>query len=565
MFEKLLKLIVLNLALAVVLITSSCTKTSAPEPPIPPINNDRCIVNGVDTCAIAITVRTATIKIESNKQTIHSFGASDCWGIKFVGKNWPVNKRNEIADLLFSKEVDASGNPKGIGLSLWRINVGAGSFEQGAASNITSEWRREECFQNASGTYDWSKQAGNRWFAQAAKARGVENLLLFAVAPPVHMSKNGLASGNPATSELGKFNLQADKYDDYADFLTEVAKNYTQAGMKIDFISPFNETSWNWVLGGNGQASQEGSAATNDEIFKLTKELDTKIVSKSLNSKITLCESGGHGYTAASVSGNTNRSDFINYFWNSNSPGFIGSLPSVEKVITSHSYFSQSNIPNLINYRTSLANRLFAVNNSVNYWQTEYCILDGEDGIAGPGRDLGINSALYIARVIHTDLAIGNAASWQWWLGVTPGDYKDGLVYIADQGGAMGELSSTKNDGIIYKSKMLWALGNYSRFIRPGMIRVDASLSGIADPIAAATSVMISAYKNPATKELVIVVLNMSSKDEFVKFDGLNLTSGSFKTYTTDTNKELQYSITPSTGNITVGAKSIVTFVSNYQ
>ena len=46
-------------------------------------------------------------------QVIDGFGASDAWRAKFVGKNWPMDKRNKIADLLFSQEVDESGNPKG--------------------------------------------------------------------------------------------------------------------------------------------------------------------------------------------------------------------------------------------------------------------------------------------------------------------------------------------------------------------------------------------------------------------------------------------------------------------
>jgi O-glycosyl hydrolase len=560
-YQKLFKLFFINLAIVFALF--SCKKGGAPTPPVQPPNP--CIVAGVDTCAIQATVRTATINLTADKQTIHSFGASDCWGLKFVGKNWPLAKRNEIADLLFSKELDANGNPKGIGLSLWRINLGAGSFEQGTASNIASEWRREECFQNSTGTYDWTKQAGNRWFAQAAKTRGVENLLLFSIAAPVHMSKNGLAIGNPATSELGKINLLPDKFDDYADFMAEAAKNYTQAGMPINFISPVNETNWNWVLGANGQASQEGTSATNAEIFQLATELNAKITAKGLSTKIALCESGGHGHTSGSVSGNTNRSDFINYFWNPSSTGYVGNLTAVEKIISSHSYGAQSNVTNLINNRTNLLNRISNVNSSIKFWQSEYCVLGTEDGITGPGRDLGINAALYIARVIHTDLAIANAASWQWWLAVSPSDYKDGLVYITDPAGTMGELPATTTDGLIFKSKMLWALGNYSRFVRPGMIRVDASLSGIADATAAATSMMISAYKNTTTKELVTVVINMGTTDDKIKLGGINLASSTLKTYTTDATKELQFSTSNASANLNIGARSIVTFVGTYQ
>ena len=38
------------------------------------------------------------------------------------------------------------------------------------------------------------------------------------------------------------------------------------------------------------------------------------------------------------------------------------------------------------------------------------------------------SQALYMARVIHYDLTLAHASSWQWWLAISPYDYKDGLV-----------------------------------------------------------------------------------------------------------------------------------------
>jgi O-glycosyl hydrolase len=549
-------LLVLNVSF--ISIAGSCKKGTVPAPPPIPT----CIVNGVDTCAANAAARTATISLTADKQTIHSFGASDCWGIKFVGKNWPLAKRNEIADLLFSKDFDANGNPKGIGLSLWRINVGAGSFEQGTTSRINSEWRREECFQNANGTYDWTKQAGNRWFAQAAKSRGVENLLLFSISAPVHMTRTGVATGLEG-SQPNTLNLKTDQYDDFADFLTEVAKNYNQAGLPINFISPLNEPQYDWSAPANGNANQEGTAAQNSECLQVVTQLNNSIVAKGLSTKIAFGEAGSHNYVHGTTGGS--RGNQMEYFWNPASTGYIGNLPAVEKIMSAHSYFAQSTLANLINNRTNMAAKFPAVNPAVKFWQTEYCILNNEDGTQGNGRDLGINSALYIARVIHKDLAIANATSWQWWLGVSPSDYKDGLVSITDIAGSMGELAATKSDGLIYKSKMMWAMGNYSRFIRPGMIRVDASVTGFTDPSVAANGLMISAYKNPTTKELVVVVVNMGTGIEKMKLSGVTYSTPTIKTYTTDTNRELQFSTTNATGNIEVAPRSIVTYVGNYQ
>jgi hypothetical protein len=81
--------------------------------------------------------RTISISTDNVVQTMDGFGGSDAWRCQFVGKNWPDQKKNAIADLLFSKEIDAEGNPKGIGLSIWRFNLGAGSTEQGENSRVS--------------------------------------------------------------------------------------------------------------------------------------------------------------------------------------------------------------------------------------------------------------------------------------------------------------------------------------------------------------------------------------------------------------------------------------------
>lgn len=543
------------------LLLISCSKGGAPTPPSQP--SDPCIYNGVDTCALAKTIN-ANINLNQTFQTIHSFGASDCWSIKYIGKNWPETKRNEIADLLFSKDFDASGNPKGIGLSMWRTNIGAGSYEQGTASNINSDWRREECYLKADGAYDWTKQAGNRWFLNAAKQRGVENLLAFTISPPVSMTKNGYAFG-PDGIDKGKLNLQPDKTNAFADFLAEVIKHYNEEGIPIKYISPVNEPQWDWTANSSGKASQEGSAATNEEFSNLINAIDQKITTKSLPVKIAAGETASLNFMYAPVSDNPNRSDVVNYFWNAGSNGYIGNLSSVEKIISGHSYFAQPDISNLIQNRVALQNRISTTNPNLNFWESEYCVLSNEDNITGSGRDLGIESALYIARIIHTDLALANAASWSWWLGVSPSDYKDGLIYVSDVAGNMGELEATKTDGLIYKSKMLWAMGNYSRFIRPGMKRVSATLDGYSNQEDAAKNLMISAYKDETNKQIVVVIINMTTNSQNINLNNINFASATVKSYTTSSSKDLSYAAVQDVSKISISGKSIVTIVGNYQ
>lgn len=521
-----------------------------------------CIVNGVDTCASSNNLKTV-VSIGEEHQTIHSFGASDCWSIKFIGKHWPENKKNQIADLLFSKGFDSKGNPIGIGLSMWRMNIGAGSFEQGNESKIISPWRREECFQNSTGEFNWDKQSGNQWFAKAAKLRGVENLLAFTLSPPVQMTKNGLAFGSSGV-ELGKINISQDKYFEYAEFISTVINNLSWKGINIDYFSPVNEPQWDWVAGTSGEAGQEGTSATNAEAFSLISELDKSFSRNYVSTKIVFGESGTLQHLSSSVTGFSDRSDVFNFFWNRSSQGYIGDLTTVQKTISGHSYFSQPDLPSLVNNRLQLKSRISSVNSEIDFWQTEYCILSYEDKTQGNGRDLGIESALYVARVIHHDLTLANASSWQWWLGVSPSDYKDGLVYVTDLYGQMGELPSTIHDGLILESKMLWALGNFSRFIRPGSIRISASIQGMNDPLASASNLMISAYKNVQNKEVVLVIINMTEKPRMIELHTIDGLSEKYRKYVTSASKNLEFSEGSTNNSIEIDPKSISTFVFDY-
>lgn len=166
--------------------------------------------------SIASAKETVVINPDKVYQSIDGFGASDAWSIRFVGE-MPKATQNAVADLLFSSDTDTNRNPNGIGLSIWRFNIGAGSVEQGDSSQINFG-TRTDCFLNPDGTYDWNKQAGQRRFLQLAKERGVPYLLGFLNSPPVYFTQNGLATN---TGRGGTYNLQPDKHDDFARFMAD--------------------------------------------------------------------------------------------------------------------------------------------------------------------------------------------------------------------------------------------------------------------------------------------------------------------------------------------------------
>tara|TARA_R110000868_G_scaffold21548_2_gene89234 strand:- start:4676 stop:6274 length:1599 start_codon:yes stop_codon:yes gene_type:complete len=457
-------------------------------------------------------------KLDTNKtfQTIQNFGASDAWSTQFVGKYWPDDEKSEIAKLLFSTANKEDGSPEGIGLTAWRFNIGAGSSEQGNNSQIDEEWRRAESFLGADGTYNWDKQSGQLWFLQAAKNYGVNTFVGFVNSPPVYLTKNGKAySGDGLTA-----NIPTENYKKYADFLAEVVKGVAaKTGITLNYISPFNEPQWDWKC-----CKQEGSPWNNDEIFKVTKEIDAAFKRYHISSKMELTEAGQIDYLYDSGK-NLNRGNQINYFFNKTSEGYVGDIKSVSKKVAGHSYFSTWDVNKSISTRKLLNEKIKSTNPDLEYWMTEYCLLEDNELIKGNRRDLGIDAALYMARVIHSDLVYANASAWHWWLAISPYNYKDGLVYI----------DNNKFGGKHYESKMLWALGHYSRFISPKMKRISiASIDNKQEP-EISKGVLQSAYTSE--NEIVIVLVNQLEKSQQIKLSGIPKGYKTMEVYQTSSNE----------------------------
>lgn len=488
---------------------------------------------------------TITLKPNSVYQTIKGFGASDAWSTQFVGKNWPLIKRNEIADLLFNDGFDSQGNPIGIGLNTWRFNIGAGSTYQGNNSGINDEWRRAESFLTSNG-YDWTAHEGQRWFLSAAQERGVNKFIGFSNSPPITLTNNGKAYSSGGSSA----NLDVTNYEAYADFLVNVIENLdTQLGVQFDYISPFNEPQWDWTGG------QEGSPWQNSEIAEITSILHTKIQNASLNTKIELAESGQLNYLYEN-SNKAGRANQIEEFFSPSSENYIGDLSSVAQKIAGHSYYTTFGTSTLINVRQKVKDQIQLIDPSLEFWMTEYCPLENNSEINGNSRDLGIIPALYMARVIHTDLAVANASSWQWWLAISPYDYKDGLVYI----------DFNKNDGQYYDSKLLWGLGNYSLFIKEGYQRIDLSRSDNQSIEQSIGGLLVSAYKDPGSSKKIIVLVNQRTINIPIKINIEGIQSYSAKLYQTSavSSDNLAYREQINADEVwTIPSKSIITVVIN--
>ena len=498
------------------------------------------------------------IQTQEKQQTIDCFGASDAWSMLYVG-HWPINKQQQVADWLFSMKTDQHGNPLGIGLSLWRFNLGAGSAYQGKDSQI-SRGTRTECFLMPDGSYDWNRQAGQRNFMKLAKERGVNQFLAFLNSPPIYYTENGLATN---TGRGGTMNLKQDCYDDFARFMADVIEGVEKHdSIHFSYICPVNEPDghWNWQ-----GPKQEGSPATKYEIARLVRIMSKEFSQRNIRTEILINESSDYRCMM-----NTHMTDhrrgyqIQSFFCPDSTETYVGNLPNVAKKIAGHSYWTNTPLRNLHDYRQQLRDTLDKYN--VDFWQTETCIMSNDTEIGGGGGyDFTMKTALYVARIIHYDLVVAGARSWQWWRSMG-GDYKDGLLRM---------YSDRRNpyDGEAKDSKLLWAMGNYSRFIRPGAKRLQVGIATQQQQIevTAATNpkaLMCSAYENTDGSK-VIVVINYDTKEHTFCFKMDTDKAQTWAVYrTSDQNNEnlslVEKQFNNSTSTV-LQARSITTFVTNTQ
>src|ERR1019366_3150029 len=314
------------------------------------------------------------IRLDAEFQTIENFSASDCWSMQKVG-TWSLPNRNRLADLLFSQSI-------GIGLSCWRFNIGGGITDK-----ITTPWRTTETFEVAEGKYDWTRQAPERWFLGAAKARGVPQFLAFVNSPPGRMTRTGITYGRPGPDTS---NLKPGFEGQFASYLVDILehfRNNPDIGERIafDYISPVNEPNVEW----NGK-SQEGCRAANDNVKAVLRALDAELRKRKCPTEIAGIEVSGLP-PLISVSDRMSKKyrakygDYLDDF-----PGDKAIAGMLNGRFSYHDYGSDLLKGQLVENREAVRKK-FDQYPGWKPWMSEYCVLTGSEGKGGNGRDLTMN------------------------------------------------------------------------------------------------------------------------------------------------------------------------------
>ncbi len=378
-------------------------------------------------------------------QTMEGFGASGAWWAQAVGA-WPEPEMTRVLRVLFDRRA-------GIGLTIYRYNLGGGGGEE-----IRDPWRRGETFADGRGGYDWSRDAAAVRVLRAACAAGAERVVAFANSPPAHLTISRRASGNVG----GATNLAPEMYAAYAQYLVDVARHLREdEGVPVRWVSPVNEPQWDW----NPTKGQEGAHYSPAEALEVTRAL------------LRALRDGGPAGVRVSApeSGEWKRSEpWLDTFVEDPEVG-----PALDHFAV-HSYWSQPAD------KETFARRAAERHPGLRLWMSEWTEMRG-------GRDFGMDSALVLADTLIDDLTIGGVTSWQYWIAVSKYNYRDGLLHVEE--GGPSEAVPTRR---------LWALGNFSRFVRPGAVRVEART--------AAPGLRVAAFAPAAGRGLVAVVVNESDE-----------------------------------------------------
>jgi len=180
----------------------------------------------------------------------------------------------------------------------------------------------------------------------------------------------------------------------------------------------------------------------------------------------------------------------------------------------------------------------FPVNPGQELWETEDSDLGAQDTSSSNG--------LAWAQKLHDYLTIANLNAWHYW-------------WAVDSGDSTGQGLLNDASGTLVIPTRFYMIGQYTKFIRPGFVRIGATVSPVANTY-------VSAYKDPTSSgHVVIVAINRGSGNANVTFQFNGFTAASVTPYITNGTLNLtqQPAISSAGGSFTYSLLpfSVTTFV----
>jgi O-glycosyl hydrolase len=350
------------------------------------------------------------VDLSARRPAFEGFGTSLCWWANHVG-GWSPDARNAVVDAVVDP-VD------GLGYNVFRYNIGGG---ENPAHRHMEPFKAIPGFQPSAGTWNWDADANQLAVLQRIIERGRGVILeAFSNSPPHWMTKSGCASG----SSDGSNNLADDKYDAFADYLTEVVEHFRDVlGITFRTLEPLNEPNANWWTA-NGR--QEGCHFSPSNQSRIIQAVSASLAAKGLSG------------TVVSASDENSMDDAY-----ANLRGFDAMTLSAMGQVNVHSYAGSR--------RAEL--RKFATSQGKRLWQSE-------SGPLGQTLEDETDAALFMAGRIIADLKELQPEAWIDW---QVGDPSRNWASVA--------LDDAKQS--FTPLKRFYMHAGFSRFIRPGASFAD--------------------------------------------------------------------------------------------
>ncbi|POS77705.1 cellulosome enzyme [Diaporthe helianthi] len=445
-----------------------------------------------------VTAQSAiTINIGTTYQQIDGFGFSQAFGRAKEFQNLgDTAVRRQGLDYLFNSTT-------GAGFTILRNRIGSG----GSGDSIlpTSPG-------SPSGTpeYSWNNDdSGQVWLSQEALAYDVKTFYADAWSAPGFMKTNGVeTNGGYLCGTTGHSCSSGDWRQAYANFLVKYVQYYKDAGIPITHIGFLNEPDYTVSY-----SSMLINVNNPVEVTSFLPTLSATLQSAGLDTqvKIACCDTIGWG-NARTVAGRLISAGVEKY---------LGLLTSHMYTGDPNSAITGTKLPVWMTEGADLQNRWCTT------WYSTGNLCEG----------------LTWANKVATGILSANLSGYIYWQGleVNQGQASSYLVAVLDGKNAL-------------PSGRLFALTMWSRFIRPGAVRVSTS--------GTISSVAIGAFKN-VDGSVVVVFTNSGGSSQSSKISFINgFSPSAASAWLTDNSHSVaSTAATLSGGAVTVSlpARSVVT------
>jgi len=439
-----------------------------------------------------------TIDAAEQYQHIDGFGVSEGFGQARTLMSTPASVQRHVLSLLYSPT-------RGAGLTILRNEISA---DEGFSIEPTAPGSP-----NAKPSYltlaSIDQDQGQLWLAKQIKAADGASVFADAWSAPAFMKTNDSAiNGGTVCGVPGASCKSGDWRQAYADYLVQYAKDYATAGVPLTYVGPENE--------GNLSVPQDSMSMSPSQTANLMQVLGATLARSGLSTRAECCATISWQYAqqyAAAIETDKQAN-------------------TATAVFTSHGYFAAPNSP-LSGW-------------SKPVWQTEWAPF----GFApwDPAWDDGSQSSGFTwAQNIYTGLTAANLSAFLYLWGANTST-------TAMTGPNTGLVEVKGNT--VAGSGRLWAFAGYSRFIRPGAVRIGAATSR--------TRLEVSAFRN-SDGSTAVVVLNSARSRQAATFSLRGIGAAHVTPYLTDTSHQLSPQTAITVGNnaftATLPPRSLVSYV----